>query len=228
MNESREPVSRLQYLRVVGAVNTWFVLVFLAFAAGMIYLRSKGENTSAGYFFLCLVPVATGTGLLTSARRGQLDLLFGAGETRSRLWWFTLGYAWGIPSVMAGVVMWLSGQPHLANTLLRLVAVLLFTGGVSFSAGLVETRYFAGVIWLLSRFVFFVTPGGMAILRQVDSGSSLPKPSSLAIAALAAPESVLSQNMPLAYLIGGALVGLSALAASHIWFGTADFGGKRS
>ncbi|HSY51731.1 MAG TPA: hypothetical protein VLC46_23210 [Thermoanaerobaculia bacterium] len=228
MNEIRGRISRFQYVHVVGAGNTWFVPVFLAFAAGIIYLRSNGEHTSAGYFFLCLVPLATGTGLLSAARRGELDLLFGAGESRSRLWWFALGYAWGVPSLMAIVVMWLCGQWHLADTLLRVVAVLLFTGGVSFSAGLVETRYFAGVLWLLSRFVFVLAPGGMAILRQVESGNSLPKPPALALAVLAAPESATSQHMPLSYLIGAALVGLSALLVSHIWFARADLGGKRS
>jgi hypothetical protein len=212
----------------VGAVNTWFVLVFLPFAAWLIYLRSRGEGSSAGYFFLCLVPLATGTGLLSAGRRGQLDLLFGAGETRSNLWWFAFYYGCGIPAIMAVAVMWLSGELHGAGSLLQLVAVLMLTAGVSFSTGLLETRYFAGVMWLLLRFGFVLTPDAMAILREMNTGKHLPKPAALAFAALAAPESAINSKMPVFYLLGVALLGLSALVASHIWFITTDFGGKRS
>jgi hypothetical protein len=224
---SRKHVSRFRYLRIAGTVNTWFALVFLVFAAWIIYLRLQGERTILSYFFLCLVPLAAGTGLLSAGRRGQLDLVLGAGQTRSQLWWSALGYAWAIPAIMAAVAIWISGQSEGAPPL-RLSSVLLFTGGVSFCLGLVETRYLAGVLWLLSRFLFFITPGTMGILRQIDGGKSLPAHPMLAIAAVAAPESALSQHMPLAYPIGGALLGLTALVTSHYWFRTAEFGGKRS
>jgi hypothetical protein len=225
---TRKRVSRFRYLRIAGTVNTWFAVVFLVFTTWIIYLRLQGEDTVLSYFFLCLVPLAAGTGLLSAGRRGQLDLVLGAGATRSQLWWSALGYAWGIPAVMATAAMWLSGQLSASGTPLRLSAVLLFAGGVSFCVGLVETRYLAGVLWLLSRFVFFITPGTMNILRQIDSGTSLPAPRMLVFAAVAAPECALSQQMPPAYPVGGALLGLTALVMSHYWFRTAEFGGKRS
>jgi hypothetical protein len=213
---------------VAGALNLWFLFVFLVFAAWMVYLRVTSQHGVAGYFFLALVPLATGTGILSAARSGSLDLLFGTGQTRAGLWWFAFAYGWGIPSLMAMIIMGLTGPPHLASTLLRLTAVLVFTGGVTFSVGLVEPRAAAGVIWLLARFILFITPAGMETLKQLQKGRSLPKPLALALVAVAAPESALDQNMPLVFLVGVALLGLFALAASHRWLGTTDFGGKRT
>ena len=222
----RPPV--FSYLRLVGALNTWFVAVFIIFAVWALYLRLRGSNTPVALFFLYLLPLATGTGLLTSARNGHLDLLFGTGVTRRRLWWTAVAYAWAIPLAMAIVVVSVGDRHVNGSLLLRLVAVLLFTNGLAFSAGMVETRYFVAILWLVARFVLFVSPGGMTVLKQLESGEALPPAPLLAIVAVVLPESALDGHMPVPYVLTLAVLGVLGMAGAYHWFCNSDLPGKRS
>jgi hypothetical protein len=225
-------LSIFQYLRVVGAVNWWFLFVFLTFAAWIGFVRAtEAKADFLPYLFLIIAPLAAGTGLLTSGRKGELDLILGAGVIRSRLWWAAFGYAWGIPSLMALAIVWLGGPLRgltSSGTVFRLGALLLYTGGICFSAGLVEMRYFAGVVWLLLRVMLFLWPGTMVAVRQLELGASIQPHWLLPVIILELPETLLDVHMPAVCIVVCALLGLSVLLGSHFWFCRAEFEGKRS
>lgn len=224
----RRPPSILRFMLVAGTLNRWFYAVFVVFLAWMLYSRAVGHNAGfANYFFLFLFPLAAGTGLLTRARAGEFDLLFGAGETRSRVWWTAWGWAWAVPGTMAIIVFSL-GIERNPPPILRLLAVLLFTGGIAFAIGLIELRYLVGVLWLLLRLLLVLAPPGLSAVTRLERGIDIPSAGTLALIAIAAPETLIGSSMPLMHVILGALVGLAALAASFVWFLRDDFGGKRS
>jgi len=217
-------------MTIAGNVNRWFYALFCAFAIWMLYLRSVGERADfSNYIFLFLIPIAAGTGILTSARAGTFDLLFGAGVTRTRLWWNALAHALAVPIFLAILIFAVNvPQRALIGTLLRLLSTLLFTGGVGFAVGLVETRYFVGVIWLLFRFIFIISPAGLRTLVRLSKGIEVPSHDALALIIAAAPENLLEPHVPAIYVSACGVVGIIALIASHRWFCAADFGGKRS
>lgn len=224
--------SSIRYLYVVGAANRWIFFVFAVFAASILYVRAGNERTTTiPYFFCFIVPIAAGTGLLTAGRRGELDLLLGAGTTRKRLWWSALAVAWGIPVLMSVMLLILGGPPTPTTTvseaLLRLIPVLVFTGGVGFAAGLIELRYAAGVIWLLLRLIFLMTPPGMSTIVRLSKGIDLPSSGAILLTIVAAPETMLESTVPAPYVAVAGLAGLAALAAAFAWFQRAELGGKR-
>jgi hypothetical protein len=181
----------------------------------------------AHYFFIFLLPVAAGTGLLTTARSGQFDLLFGAGEHRNRVWRAALVHAWALPVGMGMVTFALAGASW-GVLWLRLPAVLCLTCGVSFAVGLIDLRYVTGVVWILVRMLLVMTPAGLTASMQLSKGPTLPSAPVLTLLLFAAPESALEINMPMLYPAIAALVGLFAIAGSHVVFLRADFGGKRT
>ena len=145
VTQARHP-SAFQYLRLNGTFTWWFPLVFVLFLAWVVHSRVTADPVRfSPYLFLVLLPLAAGTGLLTAARSGRFDLLFGAGLTRFRLWTFAFILAWVGPSLLAALLFAVSGVRDTTFVLMRLPAVLLFAGGISFAAGLVEMRYTFGV-----------------------------------------------------------------------------------
>ena len=165
---------------------------------------------------------------MSTARRGEFDLLFGAGMTRSRLWVAALIHSWLVPALMVALVFSLSGAANLGVLLARLPAVLLFTGGVAFTAGLVEIRYLAGVLWLLSRLLFVTTPETLRAVTTLSKGDSLPAVPMLLMMIVAAPETLMEVRMPILFLLAGGALGVASIVASYVWFTRADFQGKRS
>ena len=229
MNQKPNPPSSFRYFLVTGTFNRWFPFAFLAFAAWIAYTRwSGGQPGDSYYTFLFFIPFAAGTGLLTCARRGELDLLFGAGQTRTTLWCNAFAVAWVLPALMAVAIVVISAPPHLSSTLLRLLPVLLLTGGVGFAAGLVETRYFAGVIWLLTRLMLVLSPSGLRMLMRLEKGIEVPSPAALGTIVAIAPENLLEPRMPVFFLLVSAVTGGAALTLSYVWFRKAEFGGKRA
>lgn len=235
MSASPTPVaapSNFRYLKVVGATNAWIVPAFVLFAAAMVYWRLNDERPSIStYLFFFMVPIAVGTGLLTAGRRGELDLLFGAGQTRAAVWRSAFIRAWCVPMVLAMALLLLAGPPDPKSTLLssaiRLVPVLLFTGGIGFALGLVEPRFLVGVLWLVLRMIFIMTPPGLSLVTRLSKGVDVPTAGGLSFLVLAAPETLLEPYMPLWLVFLSGVVGLAAIAASYVWFQRADFGGKR-
>jgi hypothetical protein len=117
-------------------------------------------------------------------------------------------------------------EPLTIQTLLRVVAATTLTLGVSFSVGMLETRYFVAIVWLIVRMVYFAA-GGTAVLRRLDAGETLSTVQ-LALASLASPESSIGPRMPSAYVLASALLGIIAIGICYRMFMRADFGGKRS
>lgn len=227
MTRARHP-SAFRYLRLNGTFTSWFPLVFLLFLAWVVYSRVTAAPVRfSPYLFLVLLPLVAGTGLLTAARSGRLDLLFGAGLTRARLWTLAFLFAWVVPSLLAALLFAVSGARDTAFVLVRLPAVLLFAGGISFAAGLVEMRYTAGVLWLLTRLIFLMTMGALEQSVRLSRGE-LPSAGKLALMVAALPEIMIERGVPMVYLVAAALIGIAALIASRSWFMRADFGGKRS
>jgi hypothetical protein len=219
--------STWRYLRRVGTLTSWQYVVFTIFAGWLAYLNITGGRIFfAHYFFLFLMPVAAGSGLLTVAKRGQLDLLFGAGRSRRGVWGIALLHCFLIPCLMAVVIFSMSG-PN-ARAVLRVLCVLCFTVGVSFAIGLVELRYVSGVLWILARLLFVMTPAGLTASMHLSKGPDLPSVGTLALLTLIAPESVIEARMPAFFAAIAATLGIAALVCSFVLFGRADFGGKRS
>jgi hypothetical protein len=220
--------SVFRYVRATGSFATWHYLVFAAFAGWLGYLRFSSVKPSfAHYLFIFLLPVAAGTGLLTTARSGQFDFLFGAGEHRNRVWRAALVHAWVLPIGMGMVTFALAGTSWRVLWL-RLPAVLCFTCGVSFAVGLIDLRYVTGVVWILVRMLFVMIPAGLTASMHLSKGPTLPPASVLTLMLFAVPESALEMNMPILYPVIGALVGVFAIIGSYLVFLRADFGGKRT
>lgn len=221
--------SSFQFLRVVGCVNWWFYYLFIPFAAWGAYARLAGFRVDfANYFFLFLFPIAAGTGLLATARLGQFDLLFGSGRTRGELWFTAFLFAWVIPACLSMIVFAIGSRTSAAGTFGRLIAVLLTTGGIAFFAGLVEVRYFLGVLWLLSRLALVMIPSGLSVVASLERGIDVPGAAMIALIVMLAPETMIGSHVPSIGVIVNALLGLAALFASYRWFCKADFPGKRT
>lgn len=221
-------VSAYRYMTITGTANRWFYLLFMIFALWLGYSRTvAGKTIFAHYFFLFAFPVAAGSGLLSAARRGEFDLLFGAGETRSSVWRVAFYRAWLIPAGMVVLIFSISGSPNVSSLLTRLPAVLFLTGGVAFAVGLVDVRYLVGVVWLLSRLLVVVTPAALHAISTLSKGGEMPSHLTLAIMVVTAPETLLEPRMPPEFLIGSAFIGVAALASSYVWFERADLGGRR-
>lgn len=220
--------SARRFLFVTGNLPRWHYAIAAVFGGWLLYLRLSGSKPSfAHYFFLFLIPIFAGTGLISSARAGQLDLLFGAGEQRKRVWFVAVIHAFVIP-VALGLATFSIGGGRVSILLFRLPAVLCFTAGVAFAVGLTELRYVTGIAWILVRFLFVATPAGLTAAMLLSKGPGLPSTPMLLMLFLAAPESALELRMPMMYPIAAAAMGLVALAASYALFTRGDFGGKHS
>jgi hypothetical protein len=222
-------ISTSRFLTLAGVGSRWIIVVFVLFGGWIAWTLVGGARSDTPpIVFLFLLPIAGGTGILTAARHGELDLLLGAGIDRREIWlraWFTSA---ALPALMAILLYAMTEGPAVVATLPRLLAVIAFTGSVGFAAGMTEPRYAAGAGWLLLRVIFLITPAGLGTLMQLSRGETLPGMKRIALAALLAPESLLEPRMPIGYVIGAAAIGIGALAWSYRRFTTVDFGGKRT
>jgi hypothetical protein len=229
-------VSPVRFLRSAGALPVWAAFVYAAIAIyGVAEAAVAGRSESAVYLWLFLLPIAAGTGLLTIAREGRLDLLFGAGVTRGRLWQRALLVSVAVP---AGIGLLLSPLTLQHVTLvaaaaqaLRFLGVAVFTGSVAFAAGLLQPRYAAGVVWLALRLAVLLSRWALDVVALVrnTAGVALPpaKLPKLAAALLLFPELLLEPRLPNVLLILPATIGVLAIFISHRIFLAADFGGRR-
>jgi hypothetical protein len=223
--------SIIRYFGITGTLNRWFYwFAFPVFLVWMIFLRLTAERADfSHYLFLFLVPLAAGTGLLTTARRGEFDLLLGSGQSRARVWIHAAVAASLIPALLAAIVFVVSGaRDTSAAALVRLLGVLAFTAGIGFAVGLVETRYFIGAVWFLTRLIVMISPPLLKALLALEKGFQMPSRSVLFGIALLAPETLLEPRMPIYFALAGASIGTCAMLISYHWFLNADLGGKRS
>ena len=220
--------SRFQYFRLTGTITYWFIATFVLVALWILYVRQSGDTPRlAPYLFAFLFPLATGTGLLTSAKAGHFDLLLGSGEKREQLWWTAFSFAWLMPSLLVVSLFALSVGRERLDVYWRLAGLLVFAGGVAFAAGLRETRYIVGVLWLLSRLAVVLMLGAQQ-RTVVFRADELPSAPILGAMILAAPELLLERSIPPPWVVVASVLGVIALFASYVWFTKADFGAKRT
>jgi hypothetical protein len=228
---SRLSVAR--YLAVTGNDPRWLRPAFVLFFLWIVGNRLFGERPDvATFLFPIICPLAAGTGLLSTARRHHLDLLLGAGVSRFRIWRASLLQGVVVPGILSLIIISVSGEATprnpMAFLMLRLALVLTFTLGVSFAAGLVELRYLAGVLWLLLRFLFVISPPGLGTLMKYARHVEIPTTTSSFLMALATPESLTEPFMPIGVAFLCAVIGLAAIWHSYWRFAHADFSGGRA
>jgi hypothetical protein len=220
-----------RYLALVGSFPRWWPVVGLAIAAYGIAERFSGSSEAdAAAFLLTLLPIAAGTGLLSAARAGRLDLLFGSGASRAAVWKAAVFRSVAIPAAIIALLTAIF-IPSAPDAVVRAAATALFTGGICFAAGLRQPAYAAGAAWVIARIGFLLSKSGFAVYHQVRHaalGVPLPSIWRISLAVVAFPEFLLEKTMPLAFPIVAALCGLIVLAISYVVFQRADFAGKRA
>jgi hypothetical protein len=232
----RGPVNVRRYLRLAGCFPRWadVLLITLLFGGLAEWVLSERAETATGMFLL-LFPLTAGTGLLTCAREGRLDLLVGASQSRGRIWRFALARSLG-PSVGAALVLGASGVlrgggPALTSAALRLAAVVTLTGGTCFAVGIVRPVYALGAFWIAARLGSLFSTVGMlfrADFRVWTLGGPAPSPWKTIAATFLFPEIVLENRLPLSYCLPAVSAGVMALLVSYRVFRKADFTGRRA
>ncbi len=232
MTSARPSIQR--YLRHVGVLPTSSRLVLLAaFAYGLVEYFASRQAESGLMILLLLAPIFVGTGLLSSARQGKLDLLLGAEVTRIEV--FRAAMIGAISPALVGAIVLAGLDAAGRGSSIRLgVAkvgcVALFTLGVSAAAGVLEPRYLAGVVWLGLRIALLVSRTGLNLLvasRHPEAGVPVSR-TARTLAGLAFPEALLWGPQPSLLFVVVALFGLGALVASMKFFLSAELTGRRA
>lgn len=227
---------RTRYLAIAGCFPSWVALVLVAAFLLAIAERAVGGRSEAGMpMFLFLLPIAAGTGLLTRAKEGKLDLLLGAHSSRDQIWRAAFLRAAVVPIACAALLSPIivpPGSPSssFAVALLRTMAIASGLACVGFASGMVDPRYLAGVLWIALRITFAVTPWTFKLLAAVTTaakGGAPLAPWQAIVVSLAIPELALDDALPL--WIVAVFITLSAVAAiaSRRWFLQAELSGKR-
>lgn len=219
-----------RYLGVAGAFPRWPALALAAVALyAWFVLRSGGEAQDALFIASFLVPFAAGTGLLSLARAGRLDLLYGTGISRLDAWTAAALRSLVLPVAVVAAAVPLLGA-RTANSLLLAAAALFVPAAICFAAGIVQPRYALAVIWFAVRAVFVMSSGGRAIFMRVvkPEVSGPPGLGEALIAMFALPELVMFYRLPAIAVIAALAVALSALTVSAVLMMRADFGGHRT
>jgi len=208
-------------------------VLLLVLAYGVVEWALIDRSETVLYMILFATPFAAGTGLLTIAREGQLDLLFGAGVTREAIWRQTVLRAVGVPLVacLAAMPMVYAPSQPVFEVAGRAVAIVLFTGGVAFATGLRNPRFAAGVAWIFAPLMLVVSGTGMRVLAQLQiagNGGASPPMQDLLLATLAFPGILLDPGAHALYAVAAATIGVVAIAVSRVVFLRAELSGKRS
>jgi hypothetical protein len=222
------------FLNAAGLYSRWAFAVFAAIAAWAGYeWWIAGASDEGVSLWLMIFPVAAGTGLLTIAREGKLDLLLGSNVSRTHIYAAAFTRAVIVPAVLAALLA-VSSVPRLpmaGGAIVRVLAVAILTGGFCFSAGLLNPGYAAGVAWIAMRIAFLMIRPGFRLyheLTAVKTGGPMPALWKLAVAAIAFPEAVLLRTeMPMALVAAAAVLGASAAFLGLLFFRRAELPGHR-
>jgi hypothetical protein len=225
-----------RYLCHVGAFPLWGTLgLALLVLYGLVELYLAGRVESGRFLLLAIAPTTAGTGMLTAAREGRLDLLLGSGVRRRRVFVTAVLRAVGVPVLAAAVVAslgaWGGGIASIGSLAARGAGTALFTMGLAFAVGLIEPRYVVGLGWILVRVGFLLSPFGFKslFLGRVPGGGEISFPMwRRIVTAVAFPEILLESAVPYAFVVAAAAVGVLALVVSLRVFETVDFSGRRT
>lgn len=223
-----------RYLRHVGTFPASSRLVLLAaFGYGLVEFFVSQQAESGLMILLILSPICVGTGLLSSARQGRLDFLFGSGVSRIAVFRATMIGATSPAFVAALVLAGLDAAGRGSSVPLAVAkvgAVALFTLGVCAAAGVVEPRYVAGVVWLGLRIALLVSRTGLDLLvasRHPEAGVPVSR-TARTLAGVAFPEALLWGPQPFLLFVVVALLGIGALFVSMRLFLSAELTGRRA
>lgn len=227
---------RTRYLAVAGCFPRWVSLIVPAAFVLAMAERFIGGRVDAGLpMLLVVLPVAAGTGLLTRAREGKLDLLLAARCSRTAIWQAAFARAVAVPVLLAVLLapftVAAGGAPSAyLSAIARTIAVAGCLAVVGFTLGLVEPRYLAGVLWLAVRVAFATTPVTFGLLSAVPIAANGGPPLAwwkALVVGMAIPELVLDRGLP--GWVAGVLAAVALIAAgsSWWWFERADLTGKR-
>ncbi len=220
-----------QYLQSAGAFPIWReVLLILTGVYALIEWKLGGHNETSANVLVLFFPFFPAIGAATIAKSGQLDLLLGAGKARSAITRQAMLRALGVPFILGMILSANTGTPHPMETVARASAVMLFTGGLGFLAGLWYPRYLLGGLWLASRIGFVLSPPGFRFVefaRATSLGGAAPPRAATFLATLCFPEVLLMPGIVIQYSILPALCGLLALVTAWKVFERLDLPGKR-
>ncbi|HEX7153599.1 MAG TPA: hypothetical protein VF618_19075 [Thermoanaerobaculia bacterium] len=219
------------YLRMAGAFPAWVLPVLVALAAYAAFVvRSGGESRDALFIAGLLLPFAAGTGLISLAREGRLDLLFGRGVSRMEAWGAAATRTLILPIAVIALLSPLCVEGATLLTPLRIAAALFIPGAICFASGLVQPRYALAVVWFACRAVFLVSDAGRGVyLRVVSPETAGPaSPSDSLIAMFAVPEVVMFSALSTLTIIAGVATAALVLIASAMMMIRSDFGGHRA
>lgn len=204
------------------------VLVYAGYEIAMVGYSEEGV-----VLWLMFANLAVGTGLLSSSRAGRLDLLFGAGVSRKRV--FVTAYTWiiGIAMIVAATLgAWSVHDRALAAAAAgRAAGVALFTVSTCFASGILEPRYALGVAWIGARITALMTHAGFTVyheLKAVSVGGARPPIREVVLLGIAFPEVMLQREVPAIVVVVTAGIGCAIVAIASLVFARAQFGGKRS
>jgi hypothetical protein len=227
--------SILQYLRLAGVLPVWRIVAWALLVIYAITVAALGVETNGAFLVMLIcAPILAGSGLLTAAKEGRLDLLFGAGATRRWLWSILFTGFVVMPALLIGVYAYFFGTTHgfaavgLAGSA-RAVVIAFATAAICFVVGLRKPGYTPGVIWSATRVAFLLFPGGRAIYARLASheGGS-PGVSDAIIGFFGFPEVYLDPNAPAwGLLLPFLLAGVLTVTSLRI-FNRSDFGGHRT
>lgn len=224
----------LQYLRLAGVFPVWRLVAYvllLAYAVAVVVLDV--DPAGAIQVMLASAPILAGTGLLQAAKEGRLDLLFGCGATRRRIWGKLFLLSVVMPAVLIGAYAFSFGTYGfvkfgvLGGT--RAALIVLATTATCFALGFRLPGYTPGVIWLGTRIAFLLSPPGRAVYnRLIGQGVAPASLADVIIGFFGFPEAFLDPHSTVWAMVLPILVAGIASFVSYSIFTTQDFGGHRT
>ena len=221
------------YLGIAGAFPRWDSLFYAAvFAFGAYSMWTLGEADDAVLAALLIAPILAGTGLLTIAREGRIDLLFGAGVSRLDVWIAAFLRSVVVPAtgIALCAAWWLRSSAGLGLGCEHVFILGLFTMGLTFAVGVLQPRYLAGILWCGVRVTFLISSVGRTIFMQLahpDQAGAATLGQSI-VGLFGYPETLLHGAVSTLAIGAALLVTTVALAVSLTGFMLSDFGGHRT
>lgn len=225
----------LNFLAIAKVLGWWDALFYaLLLLAGAFVASVEGDANGILLALFLIAPIFAGTGLLSVAREGHLDLLFGAGVSRFDVWTMAFLRLFLMPlCIIAGCSAWWlrNAGGSGVNSAGRAIAVGTITLGIAFALGLVRPRYAAGVIWCFVRVAFLLSSAGRGLYMQIahpDQAGGIAPAWQEFIALLAYPELLLYASVRAVVVIAALGMSFIGMYMSLRRFRHADFGGHRA